>query len=42
MPNEVTINDIAKSLRINPKTARAKLRRAKVALPKTVTDARWS
>jgi hypothetical protein len=43
MPNDtVTITQIAKSLRIDPKTARARLRRLKRGVPKTVTDTRWA
>lgn len=37
----VTVTDIAKQLRIDPKLARAKLRRLK-GVPKTVTPARWA
>jgi hypothetical protein len=42
MPDDtVTITHIAKQLKIDPKAARARLRRAK-GVPKTITDARWS
>jgi hypothetical protein len=43
MPNDtVTIAQIAKQMKLDPKVARSRLRRAGKDVPKTITAGRWS